>query len=178
MKKISATLAAMLCCIVMTTTLTSCGDDNNNEPDEPAIVKCTYELTLWAGTGADDQQDIVKTTVTVPNYNGEETREFMSVYEEFSVKPSNDFDAMPIAKTITINQSLLENADTVSKDSYKVGLHYKLVVTTLDGKNNVIDQKMTETDNAMTVRKDRLGKLYPRTTTLKFSADENGKVSL
>ena len=177
MKKISMMLAAILCCLMTNISFSSCSSDDNDDTNEAtSVAKCTYELTLTAGTGAEDQQDVVKTMVTVPNYTGDETKEFLSIYDDMSVKPTVPFTTFPMTKTITIDQSLLDEASLPAKDSYKVGLHYKLTVTTTDVNGNVIDYQLKDMDYSGTVPASNISKLYPQTTTLTFTVDDGGKV--
>ena len=114
--------------------------------------------------------------VTVPNYTGDETKEFLSIYDDMSVKPTVPFTTFPMTKTITIDQSLLDEASLPAKDSYKVGLHYKLTVTTTDVNGNVIDYQLKDMDYSGTVPASNISKLYPQTTTLTFTVDDGGKV--
>ena len=180
MKKILMTLAAVLCCAMTTTVFTACGsndDDNNDVSTGPANF--TYKLTVMPGTGADDQQDIVKTVVTAPNHTGVmEDHEFSEYLESMSVQPTLPITTLPSSNEIVINQTILPDADITSKEEYQVGLHYKLEVTSYDSNGKVIDYIMKEDNPCMEAPAGNLNKLYPMTTTLKFTVSKAGKITI
>lgn len=171
--------AAMLCCAMVTTVFTACGDDDDDPVVSNDAVKFTYSLTITSATGADDQQDLLKTTMTVPNYDGKSNqKEFSAFVENLNIKPALPFTNLPEECVITINESLLPDADLTQKEKYSVGLHYKLTVTSMSANDNVVDYRELEEDTKMTINAENLNKVYPQTTTLKFNVDKNGKISI
>lgn len=178
MRKTIMMLAAVLCCAMISTVFTACGSDDGDSPADNRATTYTFKLTVKAGTGADDQQDIVKTVVTMPKTNGEtETQEFSEFIEEMSVQPAVNFNNLPGECSITISESLLPDADITQKEKYGVGLHYKLEVISYDANGGVIDYKVKEEDSHMIVPAANLTKLYPKSTTLKFTVDKSGKIT-
>lgn len=177
MKKYMMTLAAVFCCALVSTLFTSCSKDDDS-PADKGTPTYTFKLKIKAGNGADDQQDVVKTVVTIPGNNGvPETHVFSEYAEDMELKSGN-FNELPATCTITIDESLLPDVDIAQKEKYSVGLYYKLEVTSTDANGGVLDYKGTEEDPSMTVSADNLSKLYPKTITLKFSVDKNGRISL
>ena len=180
MKKIMKTLAAVLCCVMISTVFTSCSkSDDDNPVGTKGAVKYTYKLTVSSGTGADDQQDVLKTVINAPNYDGVTTpKEFLSYFEKFSTTPGMPFTELPGTCTITIDESILPDVDLTKKSSYNVGLYIKLEVTSMDANDGVIDFKAYENDEKLGVKSENLSKIYPKKTTLTFSVDKNGKITL
>lgn len=178
---------AVLCCALMSITFTACGGDEE-VVDVPVTkaVKWNYKITVEPATGADDYPDIVETLVTVPN-NGtlkdneityEKKNANLDIYEYSSYNSAIPFTTFPDTKTITINEKLLEDADLTSKSSYKVGLHYKLEVTSMDTDDSLIDYQVMDVDAGGSVQASKLSMLYPQTTTLTISVDKSGKISI
>ena len=180
MKKILMTLAAVLCCAMTATVFTACGsnDDDNNDVST-GTASYTYKLTVMPGTGADNQQDIVKTVITAPNHSGVmEEHEFSAFLESMSVQPTLPITTLPSSNEIVINQTILPDADITSKEEYQVGLHYKLEVTSYDTNGKVLDYAEKGNDPCMVVPAANLNKLYPMATTLKFTVSKAGKITL
>ena len=172
------TLAAVLCCAMTMTVFTSCSKDDDSPTDKEKVTY-TFKLTVKAGTGADDQQDIVNTVMTFPGRNGETwTKEFSEFLEDMTVQPGMDYEDLPAECTITIDESLRSDADITQKEEYIVGLHYILEVTSHDANGGVIDYKGKEEDPHNKVPAANLTKLYPKSTTLKFTVDKSGKITL
>lgn len=181
MKKYLMTLAAVLCCTMTTTVFTACGSDDSDEPkvENNGPVSFTYKLTVEATEGADDQQDIVKTVVVCPNNQGAMVEnEFSNLLEDLKLELSTPLTTLPYSCEIDINQSLLPDADITSKDKYKVGLHYKLAVTSYNKEGLALDYKEKEEGPIKTISAGNLNKAFPETTKLIITIDKNGKIAL
>ena len=178
MKKMMMTLAAVLCCALTTTSFMACSSDDDDPVEEKTVVKYTYKLTIEPATDADDQQDIVKTIINSPNNKGEmNPHEFSSYTDLLILSPGSNLTEVPASHTITIDETLIPDVN-LTKESYKLGLSYKLEVTSFDKNDGVIDYKGKGNDSRITVPAANLGKIYPKTITLKFSVDEKGQISL
>ena len=173
MKMKMLTLAAVLCCATL---FTACDKNNTKGNEEKNEKQVTYTFLIKIPEAAEDQQDVVKMTVTAPDNQGQpKENDFSPFIEEMSLK-GNDYKDLPRSLTFTIDETLL--ADRPEQASYKMGFYYKLVVTSTDGNGYVVDYKELEQAETMTVKADKLSALYPRTLTFKADIDKDGKVNL
>lgn len=178
MKKMMKTLAAVVCCTMVSMVFTAC-NKSDDDPTPEKKVKFTYALTVKAATGADDQQEVIKTVLTTPNYTGEmETTEFSEFLEALTKQPGADFTEVPNMCTITIDETLLPDANLSEKEKYSVGLYYKLEVTSMDENGGILDYKGVEADPKMTIKAEKLAQAYPQKTTLTFTVDKDGKIAI
>ena len=178
MKKMMKTIAAVICCAVISTVFTACTKSDDN-PVGGKTIKYNYKLTVKSATDADDQQDIVKTIATTPNYDGKMAdEEFSEFVEDLTIKPVLPFTTVPGSNTITINETIRTDADLTQKTEYNLGLYIKLEVTSTDENDGVIDYKEYENDTKVLIKTENLNNVYPQATTLKFDVDKNGKITI
>lgn len=178
--KIFFAALTLLCVMTMTIMTTACSSDNDpQDPQDTKATQCTFVLTLKPGTGADDQQSIVKTVCTFPDSNGKnKTEELSDLNKELVIRPGVSLKPLPYTGTITITQTLREDADFTQKPSYKIGLSYSLLVNSLYPDNKIEDSKGYQADSHSTVPADKLKQIYPKTVTLKFTVDDKGVVAI
>ena len=172
MKKLMMTLAAVFCCAAL---FTSC---DKNEKDAASDVGYTYDFSVSVPDSAEDQLAVVKTVIKAPDSQGVmQDHELTKYLDEIGVKtgvPNKDL-SKPL--TLIVEQTLLPNYPV--KDSYKMGLDYKLEVTSTDSNGRVLDQqKKTETDRNYTVRAENLSKSFPSTMTFTVTVAANGNINI
>jgi len=173
MKKKMLALAAVLCCATLFNACDKNRTNGNEEKNEPQV---TYSFYIQVPESAADQQDVVKMTVTAPDNQGQPQENDFSPYVEEMTLKSNAYKDLPTSLTFTIKETLL--SDRPVQDRYKMGFYYKLVVTSTDSKEYVIDYKMLEKAHTMTVPAENLSALYPATHTFKADIDKDGNVNL
>lgn len=152
--------------------------DFDDDSDSSVATKCNYEITVSVSDGAVDQQDLITTVVTFPNYDGEIQTKNISFANSWKATLASPITKLPVKGVITIKQSLKEGVDHSKKEEYKLGLSYKLVVFSMDAKDNIVDKEDEDESNNLTVPANNLNKLYPETITLRFSVDAKGEVSI
>lgn len=162
---------------ILTSLLSGCGQDEPKPVNENAFANFSFELNLREY--GRDQNNIVLTTVEYTTQDGRKVIDTFGKNNgyERTIK-SEDFTRTPYQGTITITENLL-NGVQYDQDTYDVGLKVNLSLASY-GKNGRIINSLTQsyTDGAV-VRTANLQRHYPpRVTTLMFSVDKNGQVSV
>lgn len=162
---------------ILASLLSGCGHDEPIPVNENAFAKFSFDLTL-SEYGL-DQNNIVLTTV---EYTTQDGRKVIDTFGKNNgtvrIIKSEEFTRTPYQGTITITENLL-NGVQYDQDSYDLGLKVELSLSSY-GKNGRIINSLTQsyTDGAV-VRTANLQRHYPpRVTTLMFSVDRNGQVSV
>ena len=166
------TLAAVFCCAAV---FSSCA---KNEKDEVKDVQYTFEFTVSVPDAAVDQPDVIKTVIKSPDSKGVlQDHELYAAIESITLKPGVPYKDISKPLTLIIEQTLLPNRPV--KDSYKLGLDYKLVVSTSDAKDGTpLDNFLKEqTDTYSVIRAENIAGQFPETMTFTVTIDAQGKIS-
>ena len=172
MKKILLTIAAVISCAAL---FTACNKDDNKNNGETKNLKLFYDFYVSIPDAAEDQQDVLAMVMSAPNNQGVNQDVVFSDYIDM-LESKNEIKDLPRTITVSFKQTLRE--DRPVKDSYKLGLNYKLTIKTLDDDNLVYDMQEKANEETFTVSAANLNSMFPKTLTFKVDADKKGKITI
>ena len=153
-------------------------DDGESVDDSSKAVAFNFSLRFEDAEEAMDQPELITTTYSYVNYKGEEeggtfNDEFM---EDLTIE-SQKYTTLPSEVEIVITETLKPDVE-LTKSSYSVGLKLALQAASYTKDELVVDAKDKTVDEHLTVPAANLGKIYPRTTRLKFTVAKDGTIAI
>ena len=167
--------------MAMSVAFVSCdkeGDANGDNSKPLVATQCSYSLTVAVADGAEDQNSVMSTVVSYPNYDGAMTTKNISFATEWNSTLSSPITTLPAEGVITIVRNVKEGVDLSAKEEYKVGIRYKLYVYSMDAEESVVKYDIKQEEFNEVVPAENMPLMYPETITLKFTVDAQGEVTI
>ncbi len=161
----------------------SCSKSDSEEEEIDDVweerVDCGFSLN-W-NRGDSDHAKVLKTTCTYAW--GSEEGEVLDLDDENRGTIEETNEKIPNTLTITITEELRPEVDLTADVSYKLSFGFYLKVAAYM-ENSVTGERLEgpaevkSVGTSVTVPAKNLSKMYPKETTLKYTIDEEGTVSL
>ena len=158
---------------------TGCSDDDDKPVDDSnEAVAFNFSLRFEDAEEAEDQPDLITTTYSFVNHRGEvEEGVFSDEFVDEQTIKSQNYTTLPGEVEIVITETLNPEVE-LTKTAYSVGLKLALQATSYAKDDVVIDAKSKTVSGHLTVPVANLGKIYPKTTRLKFAVAKDGTVTM
>lgn len=159
----------------------SCSKSESEEIDDAWEERVDCGFSLDWNRGGSDHAKVLKTTCSYAW--GSEEGEVLDLGDEDRNTIEKTSEKIPNTLTITITEELRPEVDLTADVSYNLSFIYYLSVATYD-ENSITGERLEKHVRSkskgisMTVPAKDLSKMYPKETTLKYTIDEEGTVSL
>ncbi|MCC8071667.1 MAG: hypothetical protein LIO90_07690 [Bacteroidales bacterium] len=157
--------------------LTSCGSDDPKSVNEEAFS--SYYFTITMSEEGRDQGSLVMTTVSYTDYKGNLVSDVFdsSSDADYQTITSHEFTKVPASGNIVVTQSL-RSGITYDKETYNLGAKLTVSLQSYSVGGSVISSRLSQKEESATLKVSNLSKVYPKTTTFKYTVAKDGTVTL